>query len=321
MSRNSAAEGIPDPHARAGMAFREDSHFYATKVIPPMRRAYRELGRRPVAAGVIDDVGDVYHLRFEELEAITDDGGALPASVRQLYRPLVQARAAKRRELQGIPLLDTAFLFRNRRSGDCRFCRDRLSADLRCHTFAMKVTGWLSPDEFWDEYGRMEELVRESFGELTCYGLDRWSGPISIGEWDLGSSPSATMSLEYGSGETGPMVRVTTTSEDPRLTVAHRRLILDGPPASGEGLARRLRLLTSARGEEASIPVDGAEKVFETWREAGRWWAAGQHDGKSLVLEGTTELDVSALSLHRVYDIEPYPEGRRAQIRAARGGL
>jgi pyruvate,water dikinase len=102
--------------ARAGMAFREDSHFYATKVIPPMRRAYRELGRRLVAAGVIDDARDVYHLRFAELAAITDDDGALPASVRQRYRPLVQARAAKRRELEGIPLLDTALLFRNRRT-------------------------------------------------------------------------------------------------------------------------------------------------------------------------------------------------------------
>lgn len=101
--------------ARAGMAFREDSHFYATKVIPPMRRAYRELGRRLVAAGVIDGVQDVYHLRFEELAAITDDDGALPPSVRQRYRPLVLARAARRRELEGIPLLDTALLFKDRR--------------------------------------------------------------------------------------------------------------------------------------------------------------------------------------------------------------
>jgi pyruvate,water dikinase len=100
--------------ARAGMAFREDSHFYATKVIPPLRRAYRELGRRLVAAGVIDDAQDVYHLRFDELEKITDDGGALPASVRRRYRPLVLARAARRRELEGIPLLDTALLFKGR---------------------------------------------------------------------------------------------------------------------------------------------------------------------------------------------------------------
>jgi pyruvate,water dikinase len=100
------------------MAFREDSHFYATKVIPPMRRAYRELGRRLVLAGVVDEAHDVYHLRFEELASITDtdDGGALPASVRERFRPLVLARAAKRRELEGIPLLDPALLFgRHRR--------------------------------------------------------------------------------------------------------------------------------------------------------------------------------------------------------------
>ena len=71
--------------ARAGMAFREDSHFYATKLVPPMRAAYRELGRRLVAAGVIDQAQDVYHLRFEELEAITEDetgaAGIRPAAL------------------------------------------------------------------------------------------------------------------------------------------------------------------------------------------------------------------------------------------------
>jgi hypothetical protein len=131
----------------------------------------------------------------------------------------------------------------------------------------MKETGWLSSDEFWNEYGRMEELVRESFGELTCYGLDSCSGPIAIGEWDLGSSPSAAVSLMYGSGESGtPMVQVTTTREDPRLTVAHRRLMIDGPPVRGEDLSRRLHMLTSERGEEVSLPVDGAEELFGVWR-------------------------------------------------------
>ncbi|MFE5839436.1 hypothetical protein [Arthrobacter sp. NPDC056493] len=185
----------------------------------------------------------------------------------------------------------------------------------------MKVTGRLSPDEFWDEYGRMEDLVRESFGEVTCYGLSQWPGPIAVGEWDLGSSPSAAVGLEYGSGEAGRTVQVTTTSQDPRLTIAHRRLILDGPPASGEDLSRRLGRLTSERGEEVSLPVDGAEVLFEVWRDAGRWWAAGHHDGKSLILEGTPELDLSTVALLRVSDIEPYLQGRRAQIRAARGEL
>lgn len=104
--------------AQAGMAFREDSHFYATKAIPPIRRAYRELGRRLVMAGVIDEPDEIYHLRFEELESITDnDDGALPASLRDRFRPLVLARAAKRRGLAGIPLLDPALLFVRGRQG------------------------------------------------------------------------------------------------------------------------------------------------------------------------------------------------------------
>ncbi|MHC6219324.1 PEP-utilizing enzyme [Arthrobacter sp. MMS24-S77] len=118
---------------RAGMAFREDSHFYATKVIPPIRRAYRELGRRLVLAGVIDEPDDIYHLRFEELESITDadDDGALPPSLRDRYRPLVLARAAKRRELEGIPLLDPALLFGRDHRGQGHLRRGHLGRGRR----------------------------------------------------------------------------------------------------------------------------------------------------------------------------------------------
>jgi pyruvate,water dikinase len=98
--------------AKAGMAFREDSHFYATMVLPPLRRALAELGRRLYETGVLADPADVNHLRFEELAGMAD-GGALPAAERERYRRLVLARAAKRRELDGIPLLDTAALFAN----------------------------------------------------------------------------------------------------------------------------------------------------------------------------------------------------------------
>lgn len=98
--------------AKAGTAFREDSHFYATMVLPPLRRALSDLGRRLCEAGVLADPADVNHLRFEELAGM-DDGGALPAAERERYRRLVLARAAKRRELEGIPLLDTASLFAN----------------------------------------------------------------------------------------------------------------------------------------------------------------------------------------------------------------
>ena len=47
----------PSTPSKAGMAFREDSHFYATKLLPPLRRALLELGQRLAAAGVLDGRG------------------------------------------------------------------------------------------------------------------------------------------------------------------------------------------------------------------------------------------------------------------------
>ena len=100
--------------AKTGMAFREDSHFYATKVMPPLRRALQDLGRRLHEGGVLADPADVHHLRFEEL-AEMDDGATLPAVERERYRRLVLARSAKRRELEAIPLVDPAALFGHKR--------------------------------------------------------------------------------------------------------------------------------------------------------------------------------------------------------------
>jgi rifampicin phosphotransferase len=96
--------------AKAGMAFREDSHFYATMVLPPLRHALLDLGRRLSEAGVLAEAAEVNYLRFEELAGM-NDGGALPPAERERYRRLVLARSAKRRELDGIPLLDPASLF------------------------------------------------------------------------------------------------------------------------------------------------------------------------------------------------------------------
>ncbi|NMR29316.1 PEP/pyruvate-binding domain-containing protein [Crystallibacter degradans] len=104
--------------AKAGMAFREDTHFYATKLLPPLRRALLELGQRLAAAGVLESPDQVHHLRFDELQAMTSGGGGgsgggavLPAAERERYRRVVLAREAKRRELEGIPLLPTDALF------------------------------------------------------------------------------------------------------------------------------------------------------------------------------------------------------------------
>jgi phosphohistidine swiveling domain-containing protein len=108
--------------SKAGMAFREDTHFYATMLLPPLRRALLELGERLRTAGVLDRAEDVFHLRFEELRAIPD-AGTLPAADRDRLRAAVLARSAKRQELAGMPVVDLNALL-----GDRKPRRDALVA-------------------------------------------------------------------------------------------------------------------------------------------------------------------------------------------------
>ncbi|MGW0480900.1 PEP/pyruvate-binding domain-containing protein [Nonomuraea sp. NPDC003214] len=95
--------------ARAGVAFREDSHFYFTMPLPILRRSLLELGRR-----LFDDPQDVFHLRLEELEAIGDPA---TADLRAL-RSAVTARAARREELAGVRLIDPRAIYPVRATGD-----------------------------------------------------------------------------------------------------------------------------------------------------------------------------------------------------------
>jgi rifampicin phosphotransferase len=91
--------------ARAGIAFREDSHFYFTMPLPIVRRSLLEIGARLRDTGVLSASTDVFHLRLEELEVIADLD-ALPEPERRRLRSTVLARAAKRAELSAVRLLD-----------------------------------------------------------------------------------------------------------------------------------------------------------------------------------------------------------------------
>ncbi|WP_433511012.1 PEP/pyruvate-binding domain-containing protein [Nonomuraea sp. CA-143628] len=102
--------------ARAGHAFREDSHFYFTLPLPILRRSLLEIGARLRDAAVLQRPEDVFHLRLEELESIKGLAGSdecldgLRAAVRQ--------RAAKREELSGVRLIDPRAIFPVRDAGD-----------------------------------------------------------------------------------------------------------------------------------------------------------------------------------------------------------
>ncbi|MEV0591108.1 PEP/pyruvate-binding domain-containing protein [Nonomuraea cavernae] len=103
--------------ARAGVAFREDSHFFFTEPLPVLRRSLVEIGRRLRDAGLLQEPEDVFHLRLEEFEGI-DDVKTLAEPDRERLRATVLRRAAKREEFAGVRLIDPAVIFPARPAGD-----------------------------------------------------------------------------------------------------------------------------------------------------------------------------------------------------------
>jgi pyruvate,water dikinase len=96
-------------NARYLIQIREDTHFYATMVQPPIRRICLELGERLLEAGDLDEVSDVFHLRLEELEAVGEVWPPNEAVVVQT-RSLVARRKMKRQSLANKPMVDPRLL-------------------------------------------------------------------------------------------------------------------------------------------------------------------------------------------------------------------
>jgi pyruvate,water dikinase len=95
--------------ARTGIALREDTHFHATRVLPIVRRALLEMGRRLTDAGILADQDHVFHLRLDELEDLPDP--TTPALDAEHLRRAARDRAARREQLSGAPLISPAVLF------------------------------------------------------------------------------------------------------------------------------------------------------------------------------------------------------------------
>jgi rifampicin phosphotransferase len=101
--------------ARAGMTFREDSHFYFLMPLPILRKSLLEMGRRLCDVGVLDTPEDVFHLRLEELEEIDEPSAIVEP---ENLRATVRTRSARREELTGVPLIDPTAVFPRRKYGD-----------------------------------------------------------------------------------------------------------------------------------------------------------------------------------------------------------
>lgn len=89
--------------ARLAQQVREDTHFYATRPLPAVRRALLELGRRLTEVEVLDAPGDVFHLKLDELDRVGNTWPPPPGLRNQLRG------AADRRKARRAALADTPF--------------------------------------------------------------------------------------------------------------------------------------------------------------------------------------------------------------------
>ena len=96
-------------NARCLIQIREDTHFYATLVLPSLRQVALELGRRLERLGGLVSASDVLHLRLEELETLGEPWPPAKATLAQI-RLLVARRQAKRQSLASSPLIDPRLL-------------------------------------------------------------------------------------------------------------------------------------------------------------------------------------------------------------------
>lgn len=96
--------------AREGVAFREDTHFFFTAPLPTLRRCLLEIARRLHSAGLLEETAQVWHLRWEEIAAITDPA-SLGAREADALRGRARQRAEKREGLAGVPMIDPRAVF------------------------------------------------------------------------------------------------------------------------------------------------------------------------------------------------------------------
>jgi pyruvate,water dikinase len=91
--------------ARSFTAVREDTRFYATLVMPVLRHAALEMGGRLQDVGSLQEVHDVFHLKFGEL-AEAGTPWPPPPEARHRVRELVRRRKEKRESLASVPVVD-----------------------------------------------------------------------------------------------------------------------------------------------------------------------------------------------------------------------
>jgi pyruvate,water dikinase len=167
--------------ARAGMAFREDTHYEFTRPLPILRGALLEIGSRLVADGVLDEVEDVFHLRLEELEAGPDPR----------LRELALARAARRDELAGVRMIDPRAVFPAADLGDALAAGQPASGG--------RATGPVRIIRGPEEFGRLQpgDVLVCPYTNPSWTPLFQRAAAVVVDSGGIGSH-AAIVAREYG---------------------------------------------------------------------------------------------------------------------------
>lgn len=110
LTRTGASIGRTAAAARAGMVFREDSHFHALRLRPVLRSALLEAGSRLSGVGALAQPEDVFHLELAELQGLPAPDH-LGAEQRDRLQHLVGRRTVRRAAFGEAPLISPATLY------------------------------------------------------------------------------------------------------------------------------------------------------------------------------------------------------------------
>lgn len=182
----------------------------------------------------------------------------------------------------------------------------------------MEITGNVPPDEFWAMNDRMEQEVRRGAHQLPLFSMEDQEGPVMLGSWQLDGGEGG---VSHGDGfsQTGTLVEVITTPQDPRALARNRWRASAGIPHNIEELQQQDAAF-KALAERLTITVDGTPTNVTLWRGQNSWLAAGAFGGFGIVITAQRNPPPpEAVRLTRVPDVEPLLQARRATLRAIRG--
>jgi hypothetical protein len=172
----------------------------------------------------------------------------------------------------------------------------------------------LDREEFWADEDQLEQWVRDDFPKRPCFGVEGWSGVRRLQEWAFGTGTSRTLVFHDGDRH----VIISTTDLDPFLVVTHMKRNLLAFPTTREQNDSNRAVASGAPTGRSAVLVDSEVEPFDTWDWGGHGWAAGHRNGLGIAIR-TSNVPIAELRLARVIDIEQFINGRRADLRSARG--